>query len=55
VRGRGIIAAVVLPDGDLFSLDLADAVFFATGFAALAASFAVAADRSEKFPTRREN
>jgi hypothetical protein len=44
VRGRGIVAAVVLPDGDLFSLDFADAAFFAAGFAALAASFAVAAD-----------
>src|SRR5262249_22292282 len=27
-RGRGIVAAVVLPDGDFFSLDLADAVLF---------------------------
>src|SRR5262249_52686000 len=39
-RGRGTAAALVLPDGDFFSLDLADAVFFAAGFA----TFAVAAD-----------
>lgn len=44
MRGREIVAAVVLPDGDLFALDLVDAVFFAAGFAALAASFAVAPD-----------
>src|SRR5262249_44060042 len=43
-RGRGTAAALVLPDGDFFSLDLADAVFFAAGFATLAATFAVAAD-----------
>jgi hypothetical protein len=43
-RGRGTAAALVLPDGDFFSLDSADAVFFAAGFAALAATFAVAAD-----------
>ena len=43
-RGRGTAAAVVLPDGDFFSLDLGDAAFFTAGFAALAATFAVAAD-----------
>jgi Spy/CpxP family protein refolding chaperone len=35
---------VILPDADFFSLDLADAAFFAPAFAALAATFAVAAD-----------
>ena len=43
-RGRGTAAALGLPDADFFSLDLADAAFFAAGFAALAATFAVAAD-----------
>src|SRR5215831_704524 len=41
-RGRGTAAAVVLPDADFFSLGLPDAAFFT--FAALAATFAVAAD-----------
>ena len=43
-RGRGTAAVVVLPDADFFSLDLADAAFFAPGFAALAATFTVAPD-----------
>src|SRR5262245_27803708 len=40
----GTAAAVVLPDTDFFSLDLADAALLAPGFAALAATFAVAPD-----------
>src|SRR5262245_5326200 len=32
-RGRGTAATVGLPDADFFSLDLADAAFFAAGFA----------------------
>src|SRR5262249_30258511 len=43
-RGRGTAATVGLPDADFFSLDLADAAFCAAGFAALAATFAIAAD-----------
>src|SRR5262245_19430719 len=43
-RGRTTAATVGLPDADFFSLDLADAAFFAAGFAALAATFAVPAD-----------
>src|SRR5262249_18954420 len=43
-RGGGTAATVGLPDADFFSLDLADAAFFAAGFAALAATFAIAAD-----------
>src|SRR5262245_61319008 len=43
-RGRGTAARAGLPDADFFSLDLADAAFFAAGFAALAATFAIAAD-----------
>jgi hypothetical protein len=43
-RGRGTAAAVVLPDADFFSLGLPDAAFFTACFAALAATFAVAAD-----------
>src|SRR5262249_42126442 len=39
-RGRGTAATVGLPDADFFSLDLVDAAFFA----ALAATFAIAAD-----------
>src|SRR5262249_7224180 len=42
-RGKGTAAAVILPDADFFSLDLADAAFFTADFAALAATFAVAA------------
>src|SRR5262249_21385290 len=44
-RGRRTAApAVFLPVAAFFSLDLADAAAFAAGFAALAATFAVAAD-----------
>jgi hypothetical protein len=43
-RGGGTAAAVVLPDADFFSLDLADAALLALGFTALAATFAVAPD-----------
>src|SRR5262249_48093212 len=43
-RGRGTGGTVGLPGADLLCLDLGDAAFFAADFAALAATFAVAAD-----------
>src|SRR5262245_60977525 len=43
-RGRRTAATVGLPDADFFSLDLTDAAFFAAGFEALAATFAIVAD-----------
>src|SRR5262249_10813911 len=42
-RGQGTAAAGSVPEAGLFSLDLADAAFFTADFAALAATFAVAA------------
>src|SRR5262245_37133085 len=43
-RGRGTAARAGLSDADSVSLDLADAALSAPGFAALAATFAIAAD-----------